>query len=175
MNLLYGEPGEALFGKIREGQVWRLVTPVFLHKDLLHILFNMLWVWYLGRPIEERIGPWRFGLLMLLCAIGSNTVQYLMSGPLFVGYSGVVTGMAGFIWVREKLAPWEGYPLTKGTIMFLLVFIMAISVLQAISFLLSHFVGIHFLIGIANSAHIGGAVIGVLLGRLSFFAREARV
>lgn len=109
-----------LFVQIREGQIWRLFTPCILHKDLLHILFNMLWLWYLGRPIEMRIGPFRTLILTIIAGVLTNTIQYLASGPMFIGYSGIVTALAGFIWMRERKAPWEGYPLTRGTILVLL-------------------------------------------------------
>lgn len=163
-----------LFGKIREGQVWRLFTPCLLHKDLLHILFNMLWVWYLGRPIEQRIGPLRMILFTLIAGVGSNTCQYLMGGPLFIGYSGIVTALAGFIWMREKIAPWEGYPLNRSTILFLLFFILAILGLQIVSFCLQIFTSYTFAPNIANTAHIAGAVIGALLARSHFFAQRIR-
>jgi GlpG protein len=163
-----------LFGKIREGQFWRLFTPCLLHKDLLHILFNMLWVWYLGRPIEQRIGPSRMILFTLIAGIGSNTCQYLMGGPFFIGYSGIVTALAGFIWMREKIAPWEGYPLNRSTILFLLFFILAILGLQIVSFCLQIFTSYTFAPNIANTAHIAGAVIGALLAKLHFFAQRVK-
>lgn len=161
-----------LFAKIREGEVWRLISPVVLHSDLLHILFNMLWLWFLGRPIEQRIGPFRTLLLSLIVGIGSNTIQYLMSGPFFIGYSGIVTGLAGFIWMRERVASWEGYPLNKATILFLLFFIAAIFVLQVVAFGIQIFTSHNFAPNIANTAHIAGAVIGAILGRYHFFAQR---
>lgn len=161
-----------LFLKIRQGQIWRLFSPVLLHYDLLHILFNMLWLWYLGRPIEQRIGPSRTLLLTLITGIGSNTLQYLMSGPFFIGYSGIVTALAGFIWMREKVAPWEGYPLNKATILFLLFFIAAIFGLQVVAFLIETLTTHSFAPNIANTAHIGGALIGAYLGRFKFFAQR---
>ncbi len=163
-----------LFTQIGKGQIWRLFTPCLLHKDLLHILFNMLWLWYLGRPIERRIGPFRTLLLTLIGGIASNTLQYLMSGPLFIGYSGVITALAGFIWMRERIAPWEGYPLNRATIFFLLLFILAIFVLQLVSFFIQISTSYSFAPNIANTAHIGGAVIGALLARLSFFAQRVK-
>ena len=42
-----------LFEKIRQGELWRLFTPCILHRDFLHILFNMIWVWILVKQIEE--------------------------------------------------------------------------------------------------------------------------
>lgn len=165
-------PEVPLFTSLQQGEVWRLVTPIFLHGGLLHILFNMLWLWVLGRPVEERIGPFRTLLLTLIVACLSNTAQYLMSGPFFMGYSGVVCGLAGFIWMRERLAPWEGYPLNKTTVLFLLVFIGAIFVLQVVAFCLKIFTSLDFAPNIANTAHVAGAIFGALLARFPFFAQR---
>lgn len=161
-----------LFVQIRKGEIWRLVTPTFLHWDLLHILFNMLWLWYLGRPVEERIGFFRTGAFTLFAAIGTNTLQYLMSGPFFLGYSGVITALAGFIWMREKKAPWEGYPLSRSTLVFLLIFVLVIFGIQGVSFFMQIFSDSDFNPNIANTAHISGALIGAFLGRLSYFSQK---
>src|SRR3989338_6114155 len=147
-----------LFERIRQGEIWRLISPAFLHRDFLHILFNMIWVWVLCRPIEQRIGIIRLALLSLICGVISNVAQYLMSGPFFIGYSGIVMGLAGFTWVREKTAPWEGYPLHRTTILFLLLFIGGMFALQAVSFLLQIFTSLTFEPNIANPAHIVGDV-----------------
>lgn len=173
LKIKTGDASEAegpLFTKIREGEIWRLFTPCVLHRDLLHILFNMIWLWVLGRPIEQRIGWWRTLILTLVVGVAANTVQYLMSGPLFLGYSGIVMGLAGFIWMRERISPWEGYPLPRATILFLVFFVLAMFVLQALSFFVQISSDLPFVLSIANSAHIAGAILGALLGRLSFFA-----
>lgn len=159
-----------LFEKIRQGEVWRLISPAILHRDFLHILFNMIWVWVLSRPIEQRIGLVKLFLLSIVVGVGSNLIQYLMSGPFFIGYSGIVVGLAGFTWVREKIAPWEGYPLNRGTILFLLLFIGGMFSLQFVSFILQLFTSISFEPNIANTAHIAGGFIGMALGRLPFFS-----
>jgi GlpG protein len=159
-----------LFQKILEGQVWRLISPVLLHGEILHILFNMIWVWVLCRPIEQRIGVFRLLILTLIVGIGSNIAQYLMSGPFFIGYSGVVLGLAGFTWGREKIAPWEGYPMASTTMLFLLLFIGGMFVLQSVSFFLEIFTHLDFSPNIANTAHIAGALIGLSLARVPFFA-----
>lgn len=161
-----------LFVEIRHGEVWRLFTPAILHIDLLHILFNMLWLWYLGRAIEQRIGPWRSLVFTLTTGVGANVAQYLMSGPFFLGYSGIIMAMAGFIWMRQRKAPWEGYPISRGTLLFLLLFVIAIFGLQIVAFGLQIFTHYHFNPSIANTAHITGALLGVWLGRLSYFAKR---
>jgi GlpG protein len=171
-SLLQELPKGTLFEKIREGQVWRLFTPVLLHGSFLHILFNMLWLFILGRQIEERIGITRYLLLSLLLGVMGNVTQYLVSGPVFLGYSGIITGMVGFIWMRQKIAPWEGYPLQKPVIVFITVFVLAMLVLGLIFMIAKFF---NFGAGydvIANTAHVMGGIFGVLLGRLSIFARS---
>ena len=83
--------------KIRQGQIWRLITPIFLHRDFLHILFNMAWFFLFGKQLDLKIGNKKMLILVLLIAIASNTAQYIMSGPYFIGISGVVVGVGGFI------------------------------------------------------------------------------
>lgn len=160
----------SMFVKISQGEIWRLLTPAFLHYDLLHIFFNLLWFILLGNQIEFRLGWWRYIALIIISAICSNTTQYLMSGPFFLGLSGVVVGMAGFIWARQQVAPWEGYLLHRFTLIFLTVFVLGMFVLQLVFFFLqitSHF---ELSIGIANTAHLTGGLVGYLLGRLRIFS-----
>lgn len=162
-----------LFLKIRQGEVWRLFSPCVLHVEFLHILFNMIWLWVLGRPIEQRIGFAKMGMLTLVAGVISNTIQYLVSGPFFIGYSGIVMALAGFIWMRERIAPWEGYPLNRTTILFLILFVGSMFALTFASFFLQLFTSVAFAPNIANTAHIVGALIGAFLGRFSFFAQRA--
>lgn len=159
-----------LFEKIREGEIWRTVTPAMIHLDLLHIFFNLLWFVLLGNQIEFRIGSLRYLLFMVLVAITSNTAQYLMSGPFFMGLSGIVCGMAGFIWARQQKAPWEGYLLNRFTLIFLGLFVVGMFALQLFFFVLQILGKLNFPFGIANTAHLVGALTGYLLGRLRFFS-----
>lgn len=161
-----------LFSNIREGEIWRLFSPCVLHAEFFHIFFNMIWLWILGRPIEQRIGFPKTLLLTALVGIGSNTIQYLVSGPLFLGYSGIVMGLAGFTWMRQKIAPWEGYPLNRITMIFLLLFVGAMFILSMGAFFLQIFSGLAFAPNIANTAHIIGGIIGIFFGRLSSFAER---
>ena len=111
-------------------------------------------------------------MLTLTAGIGSNTIQYLMSGPFFIGYSGVVMGLAGFIWMRQRIAPWEGYPIQRVTLIFLAVFVLGMVALQSVSFFIQIFTNIPFVLAIANTGHISGAILGLLLGRSSFFRQR---
>jgi len=163
-----------LFENIRKGQIWRLFTPCILHRDFLHLLFNMLWLWVLGKQMEQRVKNIKYILLMVIIGILSNTLQYLMSGPYFLGYSGIIMGMVGFIWSRQKIAPWEGYPLQKVVFLFLGIYVILMFILSFFSFTFQA-LGINVLApNIANTAHISGFIIGAILGRFNFFSLENR-
>ena len=159
-----------LFEKIQQGEVWRIFSPSFLHRDFLHLLFNMAWLLILGRLIEVRIKMGKMILLILLLAAFSNTAQYLMSGPYFLGFSGVIAGLAGFIWSRQKKAPEEGYPLHRSTILFLFYLVLVLSGIGVVCFFLQTLGGVNFGFSIANTAHISGGLLGLVLGRLRFFS-----
>ncbi len=86
----------------------------------------MIWLWVLGRPIEQRIG---FSRTLVLTLSSRDRIQYAPifdERPPLSRLFGIVMGLAGFIWMREKVAPWEGYPLNRATVLFLLLFIGAI-------------------------------------------------
>ncbi len=159
------------FTNIKQGQVWRVITPCIMHGGFLHLLFNMLWLWLLGVQLEDRLSRWRYCLIMIIIGIVSNTMQYLMSGPFFLGYSGIIAGLAGFIWMRQKIAPWEGYPLQRRTVVFLTVFILGMLILQVLSFILVHYKIANFPVNIANTAHIVGALMGIALARIPLLAQ----
>jgi GlpG protein len=155
-----------LFESIEKGEVWRLFTPALLHFDLLHIFFNLMWFILLGNQIEHRLGLFRYGILILLLGILPNVAQYLMSGPFFMGLSGIVCGLAAFIWARQQVAPWEGYLLQKFTLIFLSIFVLGLLALQVTFFFFQIFDYFQTAIGIANTAHITGAITGYILGRM---------
>jgi len=55
--------------KIRQGEVWRLFSPVLLHGTWLHILFNMAWLWLLGRQIEQRLGILKYLIFSVIVGV----------------------------------------------------------------------------------------------------------
>ncbi|MBY0413617.1 MAG: rhomboid family intramembrane serine protease, partial [Bdellovibrionales bacterium] len=101
--LFMGVPETGFLYEIRHGQVWRLITPIFIHLSILHILFNMLWFKDLGYLIEHKFGKNDLLLLILISGVTSNILQYCISGPQFGGMSGVLYAMLGFVWVYKKI------------------------------------------------------------------------
>ncbi len=152
--LLISEYGNYTMPEIRAGQLWRLITPIFLHFDLFHIVFNMLWTWELGRMIEARQGA--FGLLLIsaLIAVASNLGQYYVTGPLFGGMSGVVYGYFGYLWIRGLLDPAFGIRLARPVVYLMLGWF-------AIAW--SGILEILFNLRIANTAHTAGLLSGIAL------------
>lgn len=102
-SLFIGKVDSSLFLEVSKGQVWRLITPIFLHMSFLHILFNMLWFKDLGYLIEFNFGKKFLLQFVLGTGLISNLGQYFVSGPQFGGMSGVLYGMLGFIWVYKQL------------------------------------------------------------------------
>lgn len=139
--------------EILAGQVWRLLTPIFVHSSLLHLTFNMLNFWVLGRLLEQVRSRLHLALMVLTIGIGSNVTQYLATGyPVFGGMSGVLYGWAGYIWLESRLNPRFGFALTGP------------SVAVLAGWFLLCWTG---LLGpIANWAHTGGLALGLLWGWL---------
>ena len=122
-------PFELVAGQVQfqgqGGQLWRLITPVFLHFGLIHIIFNCLWLWEMGGLIELHLGKWYLLGLFFVFAIGSNSAQFVYSGPsLFGGMSGVVYGLLGFCWIYSIRRPEAGLLLPQPIVIFMLVWLV---------------------------------------------------
>lgn len=78
---------------IRAGQVWRLITPVFLHGSVLHIGFNMYALYVYGRGLEARFGHARFFLLYFLSAFSGNVLSFLLTPNPSLGASTAIFGL----------------------------------------------------------------------------------
>jgi len=78
---------------IREGQVWRLITPVFLHGSIWHIAWNMYALYSLGRGLEARFGHGRFLLLYFLSAYAGNVLSFLLIPNPSLGASTAIFGL----------------------------------------------------------------------------------
>ena len=72
---------------ISAGQVWRLITPVFLHGSIAHLGFNMYALYIIGRNLERFYGHGRFLLLYFLGAFGGNVLSYVLSPASSLGAS----------------------------------------------------------------------------------------
>lgn len=130
---------------------WRLLTAVFLHSSFFHIGLNMLALWLIGRSLEPLLGHGRFVALYLLSGLGGSVgVALLAPGVTVVGASGAVFGLLGALLVIGRHI---GANITG------ILIILGINL--AIGFIPGY--------NIAWQAHLGGLVVGALIGLV--FAR----
>jgi membrane associated rhomboid family serine protease len=138
------------------GDWYRLVSSIFVHVNLVHLLMNMLSLWWIGVPVESRLGRSRFVLTFLVCGIAGSAASYLslQAYSASLGASGAIFGLLGVLAVlayREKL---DMQPIIT-VILINLVF----------SFTWG---------GISWQSHIGGLVSGLVLGAAFAYAPRPR-
>lgn len=154
-NLFIANVESSFLYEVGRGQIWRLLTPIFLHLSFLHIVFNMLWFKDLGYLIENIFGKYFLIKFIVVSGIVSNLLQYFVSGPQFGGMSGVLYAMLGFIWVHKKINMSFEYSLPKFDIAMMIgwFFLCLTGALGPI----------------ANTAHGAGLVTGILTAVLINF------
>ncbi|MFQ2506065.1 rhomboid family intramembrane serine protease GlpG [Aeromonas caviae] len=134
-------------------QAWRYVTPAFIHFSVLHLVFNLLWWWYLGGQIEQRLGSGKLFILLIIGAALPNIAEFFVSGPRFGGLSGVVYALLGYSWLRARLQPDCGLAMPPALMGFMLVWLV---------------LGFLDMLGTptANMAHLVGLLVGLAQGWL---------
>jgi len=147
----------ANFGSLTaSGQWWRLLTCVFIHGGLLHIVFNMWCLWSLGRLAESVYGHWTFAAVYLISGLSASLASLIWNpSVLSVGASGAIFGIAGALIASFYLGEFTlPRAVLSGTLRSVVVF-----------------VGYNLFFGAViartdNAAHIGGLLMGLLLGAL---------
>lgn len=133
---------------IRQGELWRVITYMFLHASLLHLIVNMYSLYALGASVENFLGRWKFIVVYLVSGIcggllsaatGSNTIS--------VGASGAIFGLAGaLLYFGYHYRTYLGEAIKKQIIPIILINLL-------IGYLIA---------GIDNFGHIGGLIGGIL-------------
>ena len=139
---------------VAQGQIWRLVTSMFLHSGLMHLGLNMISLYFLGSFAEVQFGRWRFLALYFLSGIaGGLALLYFGSftAPA-VGASGAIFGLLGGVF---------GYAIRQGTFSLQNPIISQLLFLTAINLLLGATIP-----NVSNTAHIGGLLGGLAYGWL---------
>lgn len=131
--------------------VWKLLTSCFIHdpSSLIHLLFNMMWLFLLGPLMERGLGSLKFLFFVIVTGFTSSAFQLSLEGA-GVGFSGVVYAMVGFMWAAWPR--WTGFleKFRGSTVKFLLIWQVVCFVVPAMN--------------VANTAHVSGMVIGGCIG-----------
>ena len=148
---------EATF--MQNNEWWRLITPMFIHFSLTHLVFNCLWIYVLGSKIEQIDGHITFINLVIFSSIISNLAQHFFGeSALFGGLSGVIYGLLGYCMIIEIDTKQERYDLPSALYLFMLIW------------LILGFLGILNLFGfgnVANYAHLGGLISGIIFAMIT--------
>jgi GlpG protein len=149
--------------QIAHGEVWRLITPIFIHLNFPHLLFNCLVVYNLAGEIERLQGSPRLIWLVFLFALLSNLAQFYLGHPLnahlefvwsrnpfFGGLSGIGYGLFGYVWMKSRLEPASGLQMPSLTVVIMVGWFFAC---------LTGLLG-----PIANAAHAAGLALGLIIG-----------
>jgi membrane associated rhomboid family serine protease len=137
---------------IRRGELWRLFTNVFPHLNLLHLAFDVYWLWIFGSRVERIYGHSIALALLVFFAVGTSSVDFaLASGG--VGLSGVGYGLFGLLWILSDHDDRFRGAIDKKTVALFVGW-----------FLLCVATTVTGVMPVANVAHGAGIVLGVLTG-----------
>ncbi|WP_055493934.1 rhomboid family intramembrane serine protease [Streptomyces sp. TP-A0356] len=156
---LLGQAYVPLLGSVEgvaQGQWYRLLTAMFLHGSYIHILFNMLSLWWIGAPLEAALGRARYLALYFASGLAGSALTYLIAAPNqpSLGASGAIFGLFGATAVLMRRLRYDMRP------------VIALLVINLI-----------FTFGWSNiawQAHIGGLVAGVVVGYAMVHAPRER-
>ncbi len=147
---------------IKKGQIWRLITPAFLHGSQWHLVFNMMALFTLGSVVERLHGSWFIAGLLVVSGVIGMVVQVVLpdwlESPMAIGASGAVFGVFGFIWIRPRFQPTYPVGIPPFNVYMMLGFMFAC---------MMPFVQNYMQMQIANGAHVGGLVTGIAIAALA--------
>jgi membrane associated rhomboid family serine protease len=144
-------------------QPWRFLTYMFLHAGAFHFLFNMLWLWWMGRAVEETLGPRNFTALFIGAGIGGVLINLLVIYLFGMSVNPVIGASGGVLGILVCFAML--YPTTPIMLLFLPP-IEARYVVAGLIALDVLFIGAAD--NIARVVHLGGALSGYVLLKLYY-------
>lgn len=144
-------------------QPWRLVLSVFPHIDVLHLVFNLYWLWFFGTYVEKQFGVLRAAGIYLFLAVGSSATEFAVYDG-GVGLSGVGYGLFAMLWVLSQTRHELKEVIDKNIVTLFVGWFFLCLVLTWTNIWL-----------VANVAHAGGAVFGALLGKSLIHSRGRRL
>jgi len=137
---------------IRRGEVWRLITAIFPHVNLLHLAFNIYWLWVFGTLVESVYGHFRAAALIAIFAVGSGSLEFALSTG-GVGLSGVGYGLFALLWVLSRHDDRFRDTVGSKTVQLFVGWFLFCAVTTLLH-----------IYSVGNIAHAAGAILGALTG-----------
>jgi membrane associated rhomboid family serine protease len=169
-EVLYTGDRLGLLSPVWSGEIWRPLTTSLLHDGLMHAAFNIYWMLVFGGTLERRFGSWRLLLLIVLLAYCSMMPQFVFSNrdiseldaqQAVVGLSGILYGLFGFLLIGRRHEQVLYEACNDATAMLMGAWFVFCVVAEKLK-----------LMPVANIAHAGGVVFGVLYGCAIFERRH---
>jgi membrane associated rhomboid family serine protease/Tfp pilus assembly protein PilF len=140
---------------IHQGQWWRLITPIFLHAGLMHLLVNSVSLYYVGMLYERCVRQARFLYVYLLAGIGGSLLSLACSNDLSVGASGAIFGIFGALGVYFYQNRALFGPIARSLV-------KQVAVLSAVNLALPLAIA-----GVDGWGHVGGLITGIIAGAVA--------
>jgi rhomboid protease GluP len=159
IELVTGIPLTQMFANaswlVWRGEVWRLVTAMFLHAGLLHLVVNLISLFQLGRFYELMFGTRRFLFIYFTTGLAASLASVFWTRAASVGASGAIFGVLGaFIFSIRRSPLWRHHPAGKSLVS------------QAIFLIAANIILTWTIPQIDKAGHVGGLVAGLLLGAI---------
>lgn len=149
--------------RIWHGAYWPLVMSAFVHIESWHLLFNIYWLWMLGRYLEHAIGSWRYLLFYIVAACVGSSYQLAFSDSTGIGASGVVYAIFGFMWIARRRYSYFYEVVNQQIVQLMTVWLVICIVATNLN-----------LMHVANAAHVSGLAFGVVTAAALYDAEWRR-
>ena len=150
--------------EIWDGAVWVLLSSVFVHLDLVHLLFSAYWIWALGGRLEQQLGTGPYLAFFAVTGIVTSTLQLAFAGETGMGASGVVYAMFGYMLVARDRSLAFRQVLNKQTIIFFVVWLFLGLAITEFGFL-----------NFDNASHFAGLMFGALISLAYALCRQPKL
>jgi membrane associated rhomboid family serine protease len=139
-----------------DGQPWRIITCMFLHFGVVHLAVNMFGLYSLGTFLEPHIGSARFMIIYMICGIAASiTSLFFNSYIISAGASGAIFGIYGYQLGAEVVSTYHDWSKLQKVLINFVIFAVVNTLIAGRG-------------GIDTSAHIGGAVTGLIIALFQF-------
>jgi len=141
--------------QVLNGQVWRLITNIFMHFSLIHLASNMIVLIYIGSMIESKLGKWNYLLLYLFTGICASMISVIWhTNSIGGGASGAIFGLFGILLALLSTDFYENN--ARRALLISTGVFVAINIIQ-------------FNSQVDHAAHIGGLLSGYVMGLVAYW------